>query len=70
MHNGNIYRPFAQTATGLYHDEETNISQKTLIGQSDNSLATLLGKKVHARLCEVVNTRAEVQAEKRIQHKA
>jgi len=29
-HNGNIYRPLAQTATCLHHDEETNISQKTV----------------------------------------
>jgi len=37
--NGNVYWPLAQTATCLYHDEETNISQKTSIGQSmDNDL--------------------------------
>jgi len=29
-HNGNINRPLASTATCLYHDEETNISQKTI----------------------------------------
>jgi len=29
-HNGNVYRPLAQTTTCLYHDEETNISQKTV----------------------------------------
>ena len=29
-HNGNIYRPLAQTVTCCYHDEETNISQKTV----------------------------------------
>jgi len=41
--------------------------RKRLIGQSDNnSLATLLGKRVHAKLREVVNTHAE----KCIQHKA
>jgi len=28
--NGNVYRPLAQTATCIYHDEETNISQKTV----------------------------------------
>jgi len=28
--NGTVYRPLAQTATCLYHDEETNISQKTV----------------------------------------
>jgi len=27
-HNGNVYRPFAQTATCLHDDEETNMSQK------------------------------------------
>ena len=29
-HYGNIYRPSAQTATCLYHNEETNVSQKTV----------------------------------------
>jgi len=28
--NGNAYRPLAQTATCLYHDEEIDISQKTV----------------------------------------
>jgi len=28
--NGSAYRPLAQTAACLYHDEETNISQKTV----------------------------------------
>ena len=27
-HNGNIYRPLAQTATCLYHDQKANVSQK------------------------------------------
>ena len=42
--------------------------RKRSIGQSDNSLATLLGKKVHAKLREVVNTHAEMQVEKCIQY--
>ena len=30
MLNGHVYWPLAQTVTCLYHDEETNISQKTV----------------------------------------
>ena len=33
MHNTNIYRPLAQTMTCFSHNEETNISQKT-VGRS------------------------------------
>jgi len=37
-HNDNIYRPLTQMATCLYHNEETNILQKT-VGQSVRQLA-------------------------------
>ena len=68
-HNGNIYWPLAQTATCLYHDEETNISQKT-VDRSVRQLARdTTQKEEHAKLHEVVNTCAEMQAEKCIQHK-
>ena len=67
-HNGNKYRPLIQTATCLYHDEETNISQKTV----DRSVVRSLHyskKRARARLCKVMNARAGKRTEKRIQHK-
>jgi len=62
-HNGNVYRTLAQTATCLTTMKRQTYCKKRSIGQSNNnSLVTLLGKKLNAKLREVVNTRAEMQA--------
>jgi len=48
---------------------QTYHRKQSVIQSDNNSLATLLEKKAHARLCEVVNTCPEKRTEKCIQRK-
>ena len=65
-HNGNIYQPLTKTATCLYHNQETNISQKTVCRSVRQWMRSLHYSKngAHARLCEVAKTCTEMWTEK------